>query len=560
MSEWAAQELAVALSVSSGAAQTLLERSLILVHRLPATLAALQAGLLHPGHLWCLLEHLAPVADDALRAALEADVLAWAAGRVTTPAQLGDKVRREVLKRAARAAADRLARAVRDRGVSVRPDRTEGMGVVSAVLSTPEAAALIQALGAYADALPADGRTRGQRMADCLLDLVLRPAEHGLAPVQVTLSVIAPVGALLGGDSPGEVDGQVVPAAVVRALLTALTGHPIDVTDQADADAEADADADADGDMNTDADIDVDADANAGADADTNGEADAPPVTGAVDAPPASDADGDADGDADADAPPGTGDSGAIDIAPADTAPADTAPAGGDSLPGWDDPIPVEVLERWAAEEDARTAGLPPPPRPDECATDRWWARADSAVTDAGTAVLAAQQALGHASRLVATAERADILEETTRAAGPAGRVTTAPDALSALAAATDTARDTLTALLGATGGGGLTDRPRLVLTDALTGALATLTDLPALHRAHDAGTGLSTPGPTTGYRPGAALDRHVRARDHRCRFPGCRHRVPRTGELDHHTPWPAGQTSAANLTGYCTSHHRGKH
>ncbi|HYO35136.1 MAG TPA: HNH endonuclease, partial [Geodermatophilus sp.] len=46
----------------------------------------------------------------------------------------------------------------------------------------------------------------------------------------------------------------------------------------------------------------------------------------------------------------------------------------------------------------------------------------------------------------------------------------------------------------------------------------------------------------------------------HRCRFPGCRHRVPRTGELDHHTPWPAGQTSAANLTGYCTSHHRGKH
>ncbi|MGY1608427.1 HNH endonuclease, partial [Geodermatophilus sp. SYSU D00700] len=31
-------------------------------------------------------------------------------------------------------------------------------------------------------------------------------------------------------------------------------------------------------------------------------------------------------------------------------------------------------------------------------------------------------------------------------------------------------------------------------------------------------------------------------------------------GELDHAVPWPAGPTTAANLTGYCTGHHRGKH
>ena len=24
--------------------------------------------------------------------------------------------------------------------------------------------------------------------------------------------------------------------------------------------------------------------------------------------------------------------------------------------------------------------------------------------------------------------------------------------------------------------------------------------------------------------------------------------------------PWPTGETSAANLAGYCTGHHRGKH
>ena len=67
-------------------------------------------------------------------------------------------------------------------------------------------------------------------------------------------------------------------------------------------------------------------------------------------------------------------------------------------------------------------------------------------------------------------------------------------------------------------------------------------------------------PKPSRTYRPGVALDRFVRARERRCRQPGCRNRVPRAGELDHHVPWPEGPTSAANLTGFCGNHHRGKH
>ena len=35
---------------------------------------------------------------------------------------------------------------------------------------------------------------------------------------------------------------------------------------------------------------------------------------------------------------------------------------------------------------------------------------------------------------------------------------------------------------------------------------------------------------------------------------------MPRGGELDHSKPYPLGETSAANLAGYCTGHHRGKH
>jgi Domain of unknown function (DUF222) len=520
VSEWATQELSVALSLSTEAAQALLERSVTLVHRLPATLDALQAGVLHVGHLGPLLDRVAPIADDAVRAALEADLLAWAAGRVSTPAQLGDKVRREVLKRDARAAADRLARAVRDRGISARPDRVEGMSVVTALLTAPEAAALVQALGAYADALPADGRTRGQRMADCLLDLVLRPGESGLPPVQVVLSVVAPLGALLGGDQPCEIDGQVVPAEMVRALLAALTGHPlVTTTDTAEA-------------------------------AGTEPAGTAPGGTELI----------------------GGHDLGPIDVPVRPAVPVDPEFARwwtatvrrvlAEELTGRSAPLVdlAEVEAAWAAADDpppdpaTSSRADEPPADPD---ADGWWARADRAVENAGAAVLAAQRAIGRARRLVSTAQRATTADEAAWDTGPGGRVSAAHEALGQLAAATDTARTALADLLGRTAGGGLADRPRLALTDAVTGALLTLTDLPALHRATRKGTGLTPPGPTAGYHPSAALDRHVRARDRRCRFPGCRRRV---GHLVHAIPWPAGPTAAANLTGYYASHHRGQH
>ncbi|MGY1734659.1 hypothetical protein [Geodermatophilus sp. SYSU D00684] len=404
------------------------------------------------------------------------------------------------------------------------------------------AAALVEALGVYADALPDDGRTRGQRMADCLLDLVLRPGEHGLPPVQVRLDVVAPLGALLGGDQPCEIDGQVVPAEVARALLTALTGAPLVST--------------------------VDSDPAGRAPGDTSSAGTSAAGTTAADTAPTGSASSAGPIDAETEAAP---------IAQAPPPARDT----GDGRPDpdfvqwWTDTVRrvlveelaggqpalvglAEVQARWAAEEGPPEPGPPPDDRsaPGE-APDGWWARADRAVDDAGDALLTAERALGHARRMVAAAERAATADEAAWGAGPAGRVTAAGDALTALAAATDTAREALAGLLRRTAGGGLADRPRLVLTDALTGALLTLTDLPALHRANEVGTGPGVPGPSAGYHPDAALDRHGHARDRRCRFPGCRRR---TGHLDQHTPWPTGPTAAPDLAGYCAGHHRGKH
>src|SRR3954470_20765414 len=170
VSEWAAQELVVALSITSQAAEALLTRSLTLVHRLPGTLAALEAGALHPGHLWTMLEKVAPIADPGIRAEVEAELLRWAAGRVTTPAQLGAKARREVLKRDARSAARDLERALKERGVHLKPHTVDGMATVTVVATMPEAQALYRALSALAEGSveDEDPRTRGQRMVDCL--------------------------------------------------------------------------------------------------------------------------------------------------------------------------------------------------------------------------------------------------------------------------------------------------------------------------------------------------------------------------------------------------------
>lgn len=625
VSEWAAQEVAVALSLTTEAAESLLQRSITLVHRLPGTLAALEAGALHPGHLWPMLDKVAPIDDDGVRAEVEASLLRWAAGRVTTPAQLGATARREVLRRDARAAARRLERAIAQRGVTWRPDAADGMGTVTALLTLPESRVLVEALGAYADALEDDDdappRTRGQKMADCLMDLVLRPAESDRPPVQVQVNLVAPVATALGSDESGELDGHPIPAEMVRALLRALSGTALPEAapgeaalpdaslagpalpapapgDAALPDASARGPLEATGSPGREA-YDVDADRDlveAGAsepgglgpdgpelawhareEADFSewsdeftrrvlaGElADPDPMTADALAAWAADAerrilaDQLEDPDPFAEGPLVTGES-PPDVL-VDASPLDHRLLSRDRSPG---------------SADGSTRGSPRQSR--SRSADGWWAQADRAVEDAGDALRRAETSLARARRMVRTACAADADDEAAWRRGPAGRLTDAGDVLTALGIADEEQRNLL-AELERTAGGGLADRPRIAVTDAVSGALVALTDLPELRRAGTCGRascrrgpegcnhdltgrpGLGPPGATDGYRPGARLDRWVRARDRRCRFPGCRRRVPRGGELDHTRPHPEGPTSAGNLVGFCTGHHRGKH
>lgn len=60
------------------------------------------------------------------------------------------------------------------------------------------------------------------------------------------------------------------------------------------------------------------------------------------------------------------------------------------------------------------------------------------------------------------------------------------------------------------------------------------------------------------GYTPSTRTAKRVRARDRRCRFPGCAIAAVYC-DLDHVRPWPAGPTRDDNLLTVCRRHHRVK-
>jgi hypothetical protein len=219
VSEWAVDEAMATLGLPSRTAGHLLTESVTLVEELPATLAALETGVISWAHVRVMVDLVAPLSDE-LRPGVEAQLMAKAPGR--TAAQLRATARRAVLRADASQAAKRLARAIRDRSVRMFGDR-DGMAGLTAMMSAPVTRACYRRLEALAEAsaVPGDTRTKDQRMTDCLADLLLGNGS-GQPPVQVTLTVVAPAGTLMGGDEPGELDGDPISAVQVRELAYAL--------------------------------------------------------------------------------------------------------------------------------------------------------------------------------------------------------------------------------------------------------------------------------------------------------------------------------------------------
>lgn len=113
---------------------------------------------------------------------------------------------------------DRAAKAPEERNVTTRP-APDNMVYLTALLPLAQGVSCYASLKRAADTNP-DGRSRGQTMADTLIERVTgRPAD---VPVPITVNVVISDEALLGnGDTAAAIqDHEPIPAAVARQMIT----------------------------------------------------------------------------------------------------------------------------------------------------------------------------------------------------------------------------------------------------------------------------------------------------------------------------------------------------
>ncbi|WP_131785880.1 HNH endonuclease signature motif containing protein, partial [Protofrankia symbiont of Coriaria ruscifolia] len=222
---FAAEEIAAELHLSPAAAAAQLDLAVTLAGRLPATLAALEAGVIDLGRARAAVE-----ATTALSAAQTATVeqKVLARGGRAGHSLFRQALRRAVLAVDAAGARRRHAQARRERQVRVRP-ADDGMAELWALLPAADAQAAYQRLDILARRAASSDDPRGMdaRRADVLVDVLLG-RDHG-TDVAVEIGVLVPVTTLAGvADSPGELAGYgPIPAATARELAKEATWRRI---------------------------------------------------------------------------------------------------------------------------------------------------------------------------------------------------------------------------------------------------------------------------------------------------------------------------------------------
>ena len=212
-----ASEVALARHDAPVCGNTHLGMARALVEEMPHTLAALEAGVLSEYRALLIVRESACLCVEhrrALDAELCADMdrlVGWGNKRVEAEAAA------IAARLDAAAVVDRARKAPEERHVSIRP-APDAMVHVSALLPMAQGVAVWAALKRQAD-VTCDGRSRGQVMADTLVERVTgRPAQ---APVPVALNMMLADTTLFGEDEcPGWVaDYGPVPAVVLRDLI-----------------------------------------------------------------------------------------------------------------------------------------------------------------------------------------------------------------------------------------------------------------------------------------------------------------------------------------------------
>ena len=235
--EFAADELACALSITGNAAHARLELALVLTRRLPGTLRALARGDIDLYKARTLAEVTAPLSDtDAGR--VEERVLPRAGEQ--TASQLRQAARRQVIRIDPEGAQRRHEQRTAERGVQLYP-LEDGMAALNATLPAVQATAIYDRLDAIArSAVPDDARGMDARRADALVDLLLATSPGPAADPVARVHVTVPTSTLAGEDEqPGDLAGygpipadmarQAAAEGVWRRLVTdPLTGALLD--------------------------------------------------------------------------------------------------------------------------------------------------------------------------------------------------------------------------------------------------------------------------------------------------------------------------------------------
>jgi hypothetical protein len=195
-----------------------------LVHEMPHTMAALEAGVLTEWRATLIVRESACL-DVEDRRALDAELCADTASL----AGMGDARMAAAAKTIAyrldpHAVVDRAAKAETERTVTIRP-APDTMTYLTALLPVAQGVSVYAALRREA-VICADGRSRGQAMADTLFERITGRSAAAATPIAVNL-VLSDETLLGACSAPADICGYgPIPAAVARGLVLGAVTDP----------------------------------------------------------------------------------------------------------------------------------------------------------------------------------------------------------------------------------------------------------------------------------------------------------------------------------------------
>lgn len=236
LADGAPEELAASLNMSIRAALNRVLEAEDIVHRLPATLKALEEGVIDPARARATHQITRTLSDeDAL--AVEKAVLAH--GPHASYQEYRRALRRQAMKADPEAAERKRKQKLEQRDVVTRKSEDGSVKLIATMLAgEAESAYTILNHLAHAAKTPDDTRTLAQRRADTLIDLILGEDKKR---VRANINVTVPLSTLIGlNKAPGELSEygpitaeqcrELARNGVLRRLVTDDFGHLLDVS------------------------------------------------------------------------------------------------------------------------------------------------------------------------------------------------------------------------------------------------------------------------------------------------------------------------------------------